>query len=123
MTLTAAGNLTMHMATFGYGAGAGGSVTQSLSKTTAVTVNKPSGLITMNNASLAAGTSVEFALNNSTLTAVDQVLVRPNGFTGYAVEVSYFNSATEVVLRVTNKGATRGDALGILFAVIKGSTS
>lgn len=39
----------------GYQAGSGGAVMQATSKGTSVTLNKPSGQITMNNAALAAG--------------------------------------------------------------------
>lgn len=98
-----------------------GTASSAANKSNAVTINKPSGQITMSNGSLAAGATVEFSLFNSTMTSLDQVLVRPSGFAGYAVEVAYFNSATEAVLRVTNKGATRSDALVILFSVIRGS--
>lgn len=117
------GNVTFGAGTFGYGAGAGGSVTQATSKTTAVTLNKPSGLITMHNASLAAGASVQFSLNNSTLGVYDQVVVRPTGYADYAVEVPYFNSPTEAIIRVTNRGATRSEGVVILFSVIKGSVT
>ena len=56
------------------GIGAGGSVTQSTSKSTAVTINKPCGQITLHNASLAAGATVQFNLSNSYIGAYDQVL-------------------------------------------------
>ena len=107
----------------GYGVGAGGSVSQTDSKSAAVTINKPCGQITMHNESLAAGASVEFALNNTLLGPNDGLVVNPNGFAGYAVEVAYFSTATSVVLRVTNKGATRSDPVAILFRLIKGAAS
>lgn len=104
----------------GYGVGAGGEVTQAANKSTAVTLNKPSGTIWMHNASLAAGAAVEFSLNNTLLATGDGLIVNPDGFTGYAVEVAYFNSPTAAVLRVTNKGATRSDAVAIRFRIFKG---
>ena len=107
----------------GYGVGSGGAVVQATSKSTAVTLNKPCGQITMHNESLAAGASVEFALNNTLLGPNDGLVVNPHGFVGYAVEVAYFLTATSVVLRVTNKGATRSDAVAIGFRIIKGATS
>ena len=73
----------------------------------------------MDNEYFTAGTSVEFALNNSTLGADDGLVVNPSGFVGYSVEVAYFNSPTQVVLRVTNRGASRSDAVVIGFAVVK----
>lgn len=50
----------------GYTIGAGGTVTQATSKSTAVTINeKYSGRITMNGAALAAGAAVSFTFNNT----------------------------------------------------------
>lgn len=107
----------------GYGTGSGGTVTQTTSKSTAVTLNKASGQINMHSESLASGASVNFTFNNSLLTASAGLLVRPNGFSGYAVEVEYSASSTAVVLRVTNRGATRSDALPIVFQVFAGATA
>lgn len=59
----------------GYTTGAGGTVTQLTSKTTPVTINTPTGEITMNNSSLAAGFANAFVVNNSTITATDSVVV------------------------------------------------
>jgi hypothetical protein len=59
----------------GYQSGSGGSVTQSTSKATGVTLNKPCGLVTMHNAALAANTTVRFTMTNSTVNIYDQVLV------------------------------------------------
>lgn len=125
MRVAVDGTTTFVSGAFGYGAGAGGTVTQTDSKSQAVVMAtpKPSGLITMHGASLAAGASIEFGFTNSMLAATDGIVVRPDGFTGYAVEVAYFNSATEVILRVTNKGATRSDALVIVFQLVKGSVT
>ena len=60
---------------FGYATGGQGSVTQATSKSTGVTLNKPSGQITMNNASLAGSTNVGFTLTNSTISAKDTLLL------------------------------------------------
>ena len=107
----------------GYGIGSGGTVIQATSKSTAVTLNKPSGSISMHNDLLTAGESVEFALNNTLLGPYDGLVVNPQGFVGYAVEVAYFSTDTSVVLRVTNKGARRRDPVVILFRIIKGASS
>lgn len=109
----------------GYGAGAGGTATQSTSKgqTVVMASPKPSGRITMHAAALAAGASIEFGFTNALLASSDGIVVRPDAFTGYSVEAAYFNSATEVILRVTNKGATRSDAVGIVFQIVRGSTT
>ena len=58
----------------GYTAEGQGTVTQATSKSTAVTLNKPAGQITMNNASLGATTNVTFTLNNS-LISVNDILI------------------------------------------------
>jgi len=57
----------------GYGAGAGGAVTQITNKSTGVTLNRPCGQITMSGASLAASTAVSFTLANSLITATDNI--------------------------------------------------
>lgn len=59
----------------GYTPAAQGSVTQATSKSTAVTLNKSAGAITMNNAALATATNVTFTLNNSYISSNDTVIV------------------------------------------------
>jgi hypothetical protein len=59
----------------GYTAAAQGSVTQDTSKSTAVTLNKSAGTVTMNGAQLNATTSVNFTLNNSYLSANDAIIL------------------------------------------------
>lgn len=111
----------------GYGAGAGGTVTQATDKATPVTLNKPTGQITMNAAALAAGATVTFQVNNSLITTADTVLltcpfitVGPNN---YRVEVS-FSSNGSFNIRVTNISVgSLSEALVINFALIKGATA
>ena len=59
----------------GYTAAARGAVTQGTDKATAITLNKSAGTVTMNAATLNATTSVNFTLNNSTISAGDAVIV------------------------------------------------
>lgn len=59
----------------GYTAAAQGTVTQLTSKSTAVTLNKSAGQITMNGASLGATTNVTFTLNNNLISANDIVIL------------------------------------------------
>jgi hypothetical protein len=59
----------------GYSTAAQGTVTQLTSKSTGVTLNKSSGQITMDAASLAAATNVTFTLTNSLLSAKDVIIV------------------------------------------------
>ncbi len=67
------GNLLAIGGVLGYGVGVGGTVVQATSKYTAVTLNKPSGQITMHNASLAAGATARFVLYNTCIGASDEV--------------------------------------------------
>jgi hypothetical protein len=59
----------------GYSTAAQGTVTQLTSKSTGVTLNKSSGQITMDAASLAAATNVTFTLTNNLLSAKDVIIV------------------------------------------------
>lgn len=110
--------------TIGYGTGAGGTVTQATSKFTAVTLNKPCGLITMHNAALAAGDSVYFTLNNTLLASADVVGVTLNSYgSNYRVETVNIANGS-VVFRVTNVTVNPlSESLVINFAIIKGANS
>lgn len=108
---------------FGYATGSGGTVTQATSKSTAVTLNKPTGQITMNNAALAAGAAVNFNVNNSLVDQSTVVIANAYNIGGYRVEIAavvvgYFQ------LRVTNLSAgSLSEAVVINFAIIKSATS
>lgn len=106
---------------FAAGLGIGSSVTQATSKSTSVTLNKQSGIITMNNAALAAGASVSFQLLNSTMEAYDILEVNPYGFSGYRVEMAS-SGAGGGIIRVTNTTAgSLSEALQIKFGNRKGT--
>lgn len=124
--LTASGGVSSISATalIGYGTGAGGMVTQGTNKSTAVTLNKPSGEITMNNASLAAGASASFILNNTVLASGAVVIVNPV-WAANAYECTTRNTTGAAVL-ITLKNITAGslsDAVVIRFAVINCATA
>jgi hypothetical protein len=110
-------------ARIGYGVGSGGTVTQTTNKSTAVTLNKPTGQITMSTATLANGASVSFALNNSFISAVDVLAVNATAFGGYTT--TCVNTATgAATIRVTNiSGGSLSEAVTLQFAVIKGATT
>jgi len=110
--------------TLGYKAGSGGTVTQAATgKGTAVALNKISGEIVMDDASLANDATAVFTFNNTTIAATDVVIV--NIASGVAVAGSYqvtvgavaTNSCSISVLNVS--GGARTDTIKLNFAVIK----
>ena len=106
----------------GYSAAAQGTVTQATSKSTAVTLNKSAGQITMNNASLATATNATFTLNNSIIGANDAVILTISG--GQATPGSYnvfANSLTAGSVSITLRnisGGSLSEAVVINFAII-----
>ena len=116
---------TSDVVLLGYGTGAGGTVTQATSKATSVTLNKPSGKITINAAALAAGAAVSFQLLNSTIGANDLVIISP-------VQLAALNYRVETprlalgacFIRITNLTAgSLSETFDINFAVLKGATA
>jgi len=110
----------------GYGTGAGGTVTQATNKSTAVTLNKPTGQITMNAAALAANTTISFVLNNSLLATTDITHVGLAGGVSnganYNIWTSSGGGAVTIFVRNVSGGAL-SEAVVINFAIIKGSNS
>ena len=105
----------------GYTTGSGGTVTQLTSKSTGVTLNKPTGQITLNTAALAGNTTVSFVLTNSVIETNDILIM--NHISG-GVAGSYLlnaqaaaGSATINVRNVTT--GSLSDLIVIAFAVIK----
>jgi hypothetical protein len=109
----------------GYASGAQGTVTQITSKSTGVTLNKSSGQITMNNASLAAGTTVLFTLTNSTLSAKDVLIVNvgSGGTSGaYWPYVANVAVGSAVIGLYNNTAGPLGEAVVINYAIIHGQS-
>ena len=106
----------------GYTAAAQGTVTQATSKSTAVTLNKSAGVITMNNASLATATNATFTLNNSLISANDTVILTISG--GQTTPGSYnvfANSLAAGSVSITLRnisGGSLSEAVVINFALI-----
>lgn len=108
----------------GYGTGSGGTVTQLTSKSTAVTLNKPTGTIISNNATLAAGAIVGFQFNNSLVGANDKVEVEAVFGAVYYNVFVYYSIAGATFIAIENKsGISRSDVVPIKFAIIKGATA
>lgn len=110
----------------GYGPGAGGTVTQATSKSTAVTLNKPCGVITMNAAALAANASVSFVLNNSLVSLYDSLVVDlvsgMSAYSSYRVQSTCLNGVAAITLTNTTAGSL-SEAVQIGFKLLKGAIS
>jgi hypothetical protein len=104
----------------------GGAVTQLTSKSTGVTLNKGCGAITMNNAALNAGTSVEFVLTNSFIAATDTVVCNmgPGGTASTYLVQCQAVAAGSCRFRVSNYSATnRSEACVVNFSIIKATNA
>jgi hypothetical protein len=127
LRIDTSGNVLMKSAALlGYGTGAGGTVTQATSKITDVTLDKPTGIITTHNASLASGVEVTFLVNNSLCTSLSNVLVQPSG--AIAFNLNYQARAYPIdggfyVTLSQNSGGARSDAVSLLFKVFAGASS
>jgi hypothetical protein len=119
-------SLTGITGTFGYATGAGGTVTQGVSKATGVTLNKVCGQITTHNAALNAGTEVSFTVTNSTVAATDCIIVNiASGASADAYNVQV-DAVAAGSFRIALGNMTAGnlsEALVLNFVVIKGVTS
>jgi hypothetical protein len=111
------------------GVSVGGTVTQQTNRTTGVTLNKLSGAITTNNASLAAEATADFVVTNSTVAIGDVVVVSiRSGSNGGGTIVSVAAvAAGSFTIRVHNGNVAGGTAetgaIIINFAVIKGTSN
>lgn len=106
----------------GYATGAGGSVTQATSKSTAVTLNTIAGEITMNNAALANATHVTFTVNNSTVAANDTVIchrISGGSASSYWIFVDSVAAGSFTVMVRNQSGGSLSEAIVLQFAVIK----
>ena len=98
-----------------------GTVTQATNKATGVTLNKVTGLITMNNAALAADTTVTFTLTDSAIAATDTITLQHNsGGTVGAYTITAQPAAGSATISVRNITAgSLSEAIVIRFTVIK----
>lgn len=102
--------------------GVGGSVTQATSKSTAVTLSKLVGKITMNAALLASNTSVSFTVTNTQVSATDVVAIAlaSGGTAGsYFVTIGAIAAGSFVVHVRNVSGGSLSEALVLNFAVTK----
>ena len=118
----AGGNLGYNATTgvFGYLNGTG-TVTQATNKATGVTLDSPSGQITLNGAALAADTTVSFTLTNSSITANDVLILNhlSAGTAGsYLLNAQAAAGSASINIRNITAGSL-SEAIVIGFAVIK----
>lgn len=122
------GDFVLNKGRIGYGAGAGGSITQTGSKSTPVTLNKPSGHIVTHNATLSAGAAVLFTFNNSYIGGAGDVLL-VNLDAGGITSTAYYNvwcsvgSGAAIIALKNIHSAALAETVTIRFAVVKGSIS
>lgn len=112
----------------GYGAGAGGTVTQLISKSTNVTLNKPSGTIITNGSALAAGATVYFAFFNSVYTNTYDIinfqLLNNDNSASYNIWAVNNGPGFGFIIFIKNISASSlSDVLQINFSLVKGAVA
>lgn len=109
----------------GYMAGSGGAQTQATNKATTVVSNTISTAVTMNNASLAADTTVSFTFTNSTIAATDTVIcTHQSGGTSGSYVCNAFPGAGSAVVSVRNVTAgPLSEAIVLRITVIKSTSN
>jgi len=98
-----------------------GSVTQATDKGTGVTLNNRAGVITTNNAALAAAAEVTFTVTNSTVAIGDVVAcsVRSGGTSGeYLAHTSAVAAGSFDITLANMSGSSASDAVLINFVVL-----
>jgi hypothetical protein len=109
----------------GYNTGAGGTVTQATNKSTGVTLSKSCGEITLNNAALAASTTVSFTLTNTLIEAGDVLILNhaSGGTLGsYSLNASCGSGSASINVRNISAGSL-SEAIIIRFSILKAVTA
>jgi hypothetical protein len=106
----------------GYGTGSGGAVTQLTSRTTGVTLSKPTGAITMFSAagSMVAAT---FTVTNTLVAATDTIILNQKSGTNLYVLLVTAVAAGSFNVTFYTTGGIATDAPVINFSLIKGVTA
>jgi hypothetical protein len=118
------GTVTVDTGSLGFATGSAGTVTQATNKSTGVTLNKPSGQITMNAASLAANTAVSFTLTNSTIAANDTPypVIKSGATAGaYLLQVDAVAAGSCRISLRNMTGGALAEAVVLQFNLIKGA--
>jgi len=109
----------------GYATGAGGTVTQTTSKSTGVTLDTACGNITMNAAALNGDTTVSFTLTNSSIAATDVLIlnhVTAGSWGSYLLNARCAAGFAIISVRNITTGSL-SQAIVIRFVLIKGATA
>jgi hypothetical protein len=123
MRIDSSGNvLVTSAAGLGYGTGSGGTVTQGTSRTTGVTLSKPTGAITMFSAagSVVAAT---FTVTNTLVAATDTIILNQKSGTNLYVLLVTAVAAGSFNITFYTTGGVATDAPVINFSLIKGVTA
>lgn len=123
LSLATDGTFTaVRTAGIGYGAGAGGTVTQGTSRTTGVTLSKPTGAITMFSAagSIVAAT---FTVTNTLVAATDTIILNQKSGTNLYILLVTAVAAGSFDITFYTTGGIATDAPVINFSIIKGVTA
>jgi hypothetical protein len=120
--LTTTGAITSSgTAGVGYATGAGGAVTQTVSRTNPTpSINRPTGSITLVSA---AGTTAytSFTVNNNTVAATDAIILnQQSGTDKYELMVTKITASTSFEITFRTTGGTTTETPVFNFAVIKG---
>jgi hypothetical protein len=120
--LSSNGSGTLGTSGIGYATGAGGTVTQITSRTTGVTLNKPTGQIQMFSAAGSA-TAASFTVTNSMVAATDVIHINQvSGSNLYVLLITAVAAGSFTVTFYTT-GGTATDAPLLNFSVIKSVTA
>ena len=107
---------------FGFAAGAGGAVTQTVSRSTGVTLNKICGAITLFSAA-GVGTATTFTVTNSLVAATDVVVVcQKSGTDAYEIDVTAIAASSFTITFLDLTGVTVEQPV-FNFVVIKAAAS
>lgn len=112
----------------GYAVGAGGTVTQATNRSTGVTLNKMTGVITGNGSSLAGGANVTFTVTDSSIAAADTVtLSETNASAGASTtiyKVGGVQAGSFTITEINTTVATADTGIPVWnFTITRGSSS